>query len=180
MPDAELPDRALAEQARNRRWWLRAANVLAVPAEDADAAGYPYFLAGAGLLLVGTPLWLWRSHYRATLGRIRQVLAGSGERTLVRVLGIEPDTQHWVLRRQDDGSRIAVKLLGGNGLLVAGDELPAAGLIRGSAKDERRALLALSEPGGTLWAQHRGPFDSGPARRDPARRDPAQPKAINR
>jgi hypothetical protein len=152
--------------------------MIVVPPSDAGTSGAPFYFVVAGVLFVGFPIWLWISNYRATLGSIHRVLAGSGERALVEVLGIEPDTQHWVLRRQDDGSRIAVKLLGGNELLVAGHELPAHGLIRTSAKEKHRPLLALAAPGGTLWALHRGavePGSAGSAQPETARPDAPQP-----
>lgn len=97
----------------------------------------------------GAPVPLRRGTRRA----IRQVLDRPGDRRQVRALGIEPDTQRWVVRPMDGGPPVALELLGdGRHRLVAGDMLWADGdlTVRGSGL--RRQVVALTGGSGTVWA----------------------------
>jgi hypothetical protein len=118
----------------------------------------PLFFSASALLLVGLPIGFGILRVVGTLRSIRHVLTDPAERAAVEVIGIEPDTQRWVLERQDDRSRITVRLMAGNRQLVTGDMVQAQGALTTPARNWRRVIpprLALAGPEGTLWAEHR-------------------------
>jgi hypothetical protein len=74
----------LAEQARSRGWWLRAAKL---------------FKAGVTLVTPIGPIAFADITIGLTLRSIREVIARPRRPVLVQVLGVQRSSQEWVLQR---------------------------------------------------------------------------------
>ncbi len=124
-----------------------------------------------GVLAVPLALAAWFALDNAP-GQARAVARSTRPPTTVRVLGIEPDGQHWLLRPVDGGGTVRLGAFRGRTRLVAGDVVHLWPPYT-SDVPEGHHRAALTGPFGTVW-----PMVDGTPSRD-ARHGAGAPEAAS-